>query len=49
MLLFIGWVVTLIFIILLTMFLDKNFYLGFWYYCFIALLFGVITAILSIL
>ena len=49
MLLFIGWIIFLIFMIFLTMFLDKNFYLGFWYYCFIGLLFGVVTAILSIL
>lgn len=49
MLLFLGWVAFIIVIMLATITLDKHYYLGFWYYCFVGLLFGVVTAIFSIL
>ena len=43
-----AWVMTLVFILLLTLYLDnKNYYLGFSYYAIISLFFLIITVWIS--
>ena len=44
MLVFIGWLCFVIALFAITYFLDKKYYLGFWYFTTFSLIFGFVTA-----